>query len=157
MCHLYKLVLVLSVSFIPFISHAESESPQLWRLAHDYFERFNKTQQPTSTVQDVEYYLELLADDVGFQHLPWRTGDTRKPTGKETLRKGMKHWLGGKVSYDARLLDVLIAYDLVVIKYESILVLPLEEGKTKTIVRRNTETLEIENGKVSVIRKYGEN
>lgn len=157
MINLRKVAMAFSLFILPLSVTAESESPMLWRLAHEYFERFNQTQLPDSEVQDVERYLALLTEDVGFQHLPWRADDTRFKEGKDTLRKGMIRWLGGKLSYEARLLDVLIAYDLVVIKYESKLVLPLKDGKSRTIIRNNTETLEVENGKISVIRKYGHN
>jgi hypothetical protein len=65
----------------------------------------------------------------GHQHLPYDSDDTRSPEGKNNMREGMSHYLGAHTEYTGELISD--SY-------------------------RTLEVLEIENGKVSVIRKYSE-
>ena len=126
-------------------------------FAHKYFTAWASTQKPEASKQDLEHYLELLTDDVGHQHLPYDPEATRAADGKESMREGMTYYLGGHDEYSATLQSVTVGHDVVVIKYHS-----KAKGvhpQTKQLFEQNdntVEVLEIENGKVAVVRKYSE-
>jgi len=125
-------------------------------FANTYFETWNKTQSPTATITDLENFLALLTDDVALIHPPYDMSDTREPNGKEVIRKGMPRWLGANTSYLAKLIEVTYGNDVVVLKYQAVMTyLDEKTGKEKEIVRNNLEVLELDQGKVAIIRKYG--
>ena len=129
----------------------------LTAFAKSYFSAWKATQAPNATQEDIEHYLSFLKEDVGHQHLPYASDDSRLPTGKVDMRKGMTYYLGAHKQYSATLNQVVPAYNVVVITYstQSSGVHP----QTQEIVNQRYDTmevLEIEDGKVSVIRKYSE-
>ena len=127
------------------------------KFANDYFDAWAATQSPTATNENLEHYLSFLTEDVGHQHLPYDPDDMRSSDGKENMREGMSYYLGGHTEYLGRLISYSDGHDVVVIKYET-----SSKGihpQTKQVIAQNyltLEVLEIENGKVSVIRKYSE-
>ncbi|MBL4660115.1 MAG: hypothetical protein JKY19_07145 [Alcanivoracaceae bacterium] len=152
---LFTLVcLVLIFSSINPIA-AQEFNPQ--KFAKGYFNAWLATQSPNATKENIEHYLTFLADDVGHQHLPYDPEDTRSPDGKSKMRKGMNYYLGSHTEYEGKLISLTDGYNVIVIKYQTSL-----KGihpQTKQVIAQNyltIEVLEIENGKVSVIRKYSE-
>lgn len=150
-----KLIWLLSIFGI--FGTASAEEFNADKFAKDYFGAWTATQSPSATTEDLEHYLSFLAEDVGHQHYPYYPDDTRNPTGKEEMREGMSYYLGAHTEYEARLIGHMDGFDVVIIKYES-----SSKGihpQTKQEISRNkltVEVLEIENGKVSIIRKYSE-
>jgi hypothetical protein len=124
-------------------------------FALNYFDAWSATQSPQAKTEDIERYLALLTDDVGHQHLPYDPDGERDPQGKINMREGMTYYLGSHMEYQSSLKGQLSGFDVVVIKYESYV-----KGKhpqTGELIEKSSETvevLELENGKVSVIRKY---
>lgn len=135
--------------------HAQDTlSPETF--ANTYFETWNKTQSPTATIKDLENFLALLTDDVALIHPPYDMTDTREPNGKAIIRKGMTRWLGANTSYTAKLIEITYGYEAIVIKYQAEMTYKDETtGEEKRIVRNNLEVLELDQGKVAIIRKYG--
>lgn len=126
-------------------------------FANNYFSAWTATQSPNATKENVEYYLSFLVEDVGHQHLPYDSDDTRNADGKNQMRKGMSHYLGVHTEYTGSLVNITLGHGVVVIQYDTLVkgIHPqTEEVVTKKY--RTLEVLEIENGKVSVIRKYSE-
>jgi hypothetical protein len=126
-------------------------------FAESYFDAWAATQSPDATKENLEHYLSFLTDDVGHQHLPYDPDGSRNPDGKESIREGMTYYLGAHTAYSARLMSHTDGFDVFVIKYES-----SSKGvhpQTQQLIvqsSRTLEVLEIEDGKVSVIRKYSE-
>jgi hypothetical protein len=149
--------LLMSICLILIFSAANAEDFNPEKFAKDYFNAWTATQSPTATKEDLEHYLSFLSEDVGHQHLPYDPDDSRTPNGKQNMREGMTYYLGGHTEYSGKLISHSDGYGVVVIKYES-----SSKGihpQTKQVVIQNNSTLElleIENGKVSVIRKYSE-
>ena len=139
------------------INVAVAENFDAEKFANDYFAAWTATQKPTATKEDIEQYLSLLTDDVGHQHLPYDPDGTRNPDGKESMREGMTYYLGGHTEYTAELSAQMTGYDVVIIKYST-----ASKGvhpQTKQVIEQSNvtiEVLELEDGKVSVIRKYSE-
>ena len=137
---------------------ADDDQIDLDALAKLYFEKMIATQSPSATKKELEAYLALLADDVGHSHLPWVTDDSRLPSGKEDMRQGMTFYLGAHTDYSAELLDVFtFNQSAIAIRYKNHAKgihpqnnQPIEYSQTMM------EVLEIENGKIAVIRKYHE-
>ena len=130
----------------------------LSQFAQTYFDTMVATQAPNATKADLENYFSLLTDDVGHSHLPWVTDDSRLPDGKETMRKGMLFYLAVHTEYSAELLDVFIFNDsAIAIRYRnSAKGIHPENNQKIEYTQTMMEILELENGKVAVIRKYHE-
>lgn len=153
---LKSIILSLSFFFSSLVLANDSEI-NLEHFAQKYFDLWTATQLPDSTPKDIDNYLDLLAQDVGHQHLPYDKDDSRTPEGKKSMKKGMLYYLGAHTEYAATLTSITFGYNVVIIKYDTVSKgfhpqLKKEVSSSSDI----TEVLEIENGKVSVIRKYSE-
>lgn len=139
---------------LPSVSATEFNAKE---FANNYFNAWAATQSPTATKQDIEHYLSFLVDDIGHQHLPYDSDDTRTADGKKSMRKGMNHYLGLHTSYTGTLVDITSGFGVVVIRYDTQAAgVHPQTKKVMTLNFHTMEVLEIENGKVSVIRKYSE-
>jgi len=155
-----KLILVcFSLLLVSGVSASEVETEiDLKKFAQKYFDAMVATQAPNATEKDLENYLKLLTDDVGHSHLPWVVDDSRLPDGKESMRKGMTFYLAAHTEYQAELLNLFtFNQSAIAIRYRH-----HAKGihpQNKQPIEYTTvmmEVLEIENGKVAVIRKYHE-
>ena len=146
--------LVLTVSTVN-VAHADEFNSE--QFINDYFSAWVATQSPDAKQENIEHYLSFLTEDVGHQHLPYDPDGSRSPDGKEGMREGMSYYLGAHTGYSGKLISNTTGHDDVVIKYET-----SSQGihpQTKEVITQNyltLEVLEIEDGKVSVIRKYSE-
>lgn len=149
-----KLIIYVVLFFQ--VSAASSADAELDydKFAKEYFAVWTATQSPNATQADIEKYLAMLTDDVGHQHFPNDPEDTRHPDGKAMMREGMMHYLGGHDSYQAKLLEVIHGAQAVVIKYAA--QATYTNGNAEPVSWQHTmlEVLELEGGKVAVIRKY---
>lgn len=125
-------------------------------FAQQYFDVWTTTQRPNATKEDLEAYLALLVENVGHQHFPNDPDDKRYPDGKTLIREGMTHYLGGHKTYQAKLLGVVFGEQAVAIKYHAKATYLNQNGETKSWEHTMLEVLELEGGKVSVIRKYSD-
>jgi hypothetical protein len=69
----------------------------------------------------------------------------------------MNHYLGAHTEYTGELISYMPGYDVLVVEYDTSI--KATHPQTKEVITdsyRTLEVLEIENGKVSVIRKYSE-
>ena len=150
-----RLLLILSLTFTLSASASEID---LEKFAQRYFKTMVATQEPNATKVDLENYLSLLTDDIGHSHLPWVTDDSRLPDGKEAMRKGMMFYLAAHSEYSAELLNVFIFNNsAVAIRYKnSAKGIHPESKQPIAYTQTMMEVLEMENGKVAVIRKYHE-
>lgn len=98
-----------------------------------------------------------MADEVGHQHLPYDTDDTRTADGKNGMREGMNHYLGVYKKHKGTLVDLTLGYGVIVLQYDTETTGGHPHSKElMSLNYRTIEVLEIEEGKVSVIRKYSE-
>ncbi|WNC68813.1 nuclear transport factor 2 family protein [Thalassotalea nanhaiensis] len=150
-----NLVLIFSLLFA---TTAAANEIDLKKFAHTYFDTMIATQAPDATKNDLENYFALLTDDVGHSHLPWVTDDSRLPDGKEAMRKGMLFYLGAHTEYSAELLNVFTFNNsAIAIRYRnSAKGIHPQNKQAIAYTQVMMEVLEIENGKVAVIRKYHE-
>ncbi|WP_273020648.1 nuclear transport factor 2 family protein [Rheinheimera sp.] len=121
-----------------------------------YYEAEVKTQQPDATAEDLEHYLSFLTDDVGNQHFPNAPDDSREPDGKALMRKGMSRYLGVHSEYKAELIDYQYGYNAVALKHKFSARGKRSDGSEFSYSKVALDVLELENGKVSVIRRYSE-
>ena len=150
-----KFISLTVVIFLGISFHSNADEFNAEQFAKDYFSAWTATQKPTTTKQDLEHYLGFLAEDVGHQHLPYDTDDTRKPDGKQSMREGMTFYLGKHIEYNAELINVAYGLNVVAIQFEVSLKARRGPEEPVTVMNYNSlEVLEIENGKVSMIRKY---
>ncbi|GAA6206525.1 MULTISPECIES: nuclear transport factor 2 family protein [Thalassotalea] len=149
------LLLIFTFTFSLSVSASEID---LDEFAQTYFKAMVATQAPNATKDDLENYFSLLTDDVGHSHLPWVTDDSRLPDGKEAMRKGMLFYLGAHTEYNAELLDVFIFNNsAIAIRYKnSAKGIHPESKQPLAYTQTMMEVLEMENGKVAIIRKYHE-
>jgi len=149
------LLLILSLTFSLSVFSSEID---LERFAQTYFKTMVATQKPNATNVDLENYFSLLTDNIGHSHLPWDTDDSRLSDGKEAMRKGMLFYLGVHTEYNAELLDVFIFNNsAVAIRYKhSAKGIHPQSKQLIAYTRTMMEVLEMEGGKVAIIRKYHE-
>ena len=121
-----------------------------------YFDAQVMTQQPNATKEDLEHYLSFLTDDIGNQHFPNAPDDSREPDGKEMMRKGMSRYLGVHTEYKAEIIDYQYGYNAVSIKHKFSAKGKRSDGSDFSYSKVALDVLELENGKVSVIRRYSE-
>lgn len=121
-----------------------------------YYQAEVRTQQPNATKEDLEHYLSFLTDDVGNQHFPNAPDDSREPEGKALMRKGMSHYLGIHTEYDAEIIDYQYGFNAVSIKHKYSAKGKRTDGTDFSYSKVALDVLELENGKVSVIRRYSE-
>jgi ketosteroid isomerase-like protein len=153
-----KIVILLTLLAFSGSSLGHGKSIDLKQFAQQYFSLMTATQAPNATAQDLEAYLALLTDDIGHSHLPHVTDDSRLPDGKQAMRKGMTYYLASHTEYNATLLDVFVFnHSAIAIRYKN-----YAKGihpQSKQAIEYSQvmmEVLEMENGKVAVIRKYHE-
>ena len=149
---------LLLISALLFATSTIAEDIDLKKFAQNYFDAMVATQSPDATSIDLENYLDLLVDDVGHSHLPWVTDDSRLPDGKAAMRKGMTFYLGAHTEYTAELIDVFTFNNsAIAIRYKnSAKGVHPENKQANSYSQTMMEVLEIEEGKVAVIRKYHE-
>lgn len=155
-----KNILMMLLGIIAFSVSADDATKQidLEAFAHQYFKLMTATQAPGAGEQELEQYLSLLTDDVGHSHLPYVTDDARLPDGKQAMREGMTFYLGAHTSYSAELIDVFtFNQSAIAIRYKnSATGIHPQNNQPISYTQTMMEVLEIENGKVAVIRKYHE-
>jgi len=150
-----KIIFTILFSIVLGLTNANATDFNEKEFANNYFNAWAATQAPTATKQDIEHYLSLLVDDIGHQHLPYDSDDSRTADGKKSMRKGMNYYLGLHTSYTGTLVDITSGFGVVVIRYDTEATGVHPQTKEEiTMKHRTMEVLEIENGKVSVIRKY---
>ena len=137
---------------------SNAQAQNLEKFAQNYFDKMVATQAPNATEKSLEEYLVLLTDDVGHSHLPYVSDDSRLPDGKASMRKGMTFYLGSHTYYDAKLLNLFTFNDsAIAIRYSNHAKGIHPQSKQAIEYQQiMMEVLEIENGKVAVIRKYHE-
>jgi hypothetical protein len=127
------------------------------KFVYSYFSALTASQSPEATSKDIEHYLSFLAENVGHQHIPYDSDDTRHPDGKSQMRKGMGLYLGLHTQYKGTLVTVTYGHGVVALQYDTLAKGVHPQTKEEMLLKyRTLEILEIENGKVSVIRKYSE-
>ncbi len=119
-----------------------------------YYQAQVKTQQPHATKHDLEHYLSFLTDDVGNQHFPHAPDDSRVPAGKDMMRKGMTRYLGVHTEYQADMIGYQYGDNAVAIKHKFSAKGKRTDGSDFSFSKIVLDVLELENGKVSVIRRY---
>lgn len=150
-----KAILLILVSTSLSATEAQVD---LKAFAQTYFDRMNATQAPNATEKDLEDFLALMTDDIGSTHLPYVTDDSRTPTGKADMRKGMRFYLGSHTQYSAELLNVFTFNNTAIaIRYRnSAKGIHPQTKQPNEYTQILMDVLEIENGKIAVIRKYHE-
>lgn len=153
-------LLIFTVCSFAVQANELSEARKLTTFAHEYFNKMVVIQMPstTATAKELDDYLLLLTDDVGHAHLPWVVDDSRYPDGKQKMKKGMTYYLGAHTEFRAKLLSIYTFNNsAIAIRYQkwSKGVHP-QTGKIIDSAKTFMEVLELEDGKVAVIRKYHE-
>lgn len=153
-----KSLLIICWCLISTAALASEPKIDLTIFAQQYFDSMVATQAPNATEKELEHYLALLTDDIGHAHLPYVIDDSRHKDGKQKMRKGMRFYLGAHTQYRAELLDVFVFNDsAIAIRYKnSVEGLHPQSKQTISYSQTMMEVLEMEAGKVAVIRKYHE-
>lgn len=151
-----KLVLALVGFVAVYHAHLVADDFDYGAFVKTYYQAQVATQQPNATEKDLEHYLSFLTEDVGNQHFPNSPDDSREPDGKALMRKGMTRYLGGHTEYKAELISYEFGYNVVAIKHKFSAKGKRADGSEFGYAKTALDVLELENGKVSVIRRYSE-
>ena len=153
-----KILIIVFVLLASASVSAHGTEIDLKEFAQKYFDTMVSSQAPDATEKELEAYLTLLTDDVGHTHLPYVIDGSRLADGKQSMRKGMTFYLGAHTEYNAELLDVFVFNSsAIAIRYKnSAKGIHPQSKQQLSYTQTMMEVLEIENGKVAVIRKYHE-
>lgn len=153
-----RLLLTLGLVLVASFTAGAEESFDLKAFAQHYYKAMTATQTPNAGAKELETYLALLTDDVGSQHIPYQIDDSRTADGKKQMRKGMSFYLGAHTHYESELLNTFTFNDSgFAIRYKN-----HAKGihpQSKQPIEYTSvmmEVIEVENGKVAMIRKYHE-
>lgn len=150
----FVTILAILISSITFAS----DTDDLEKLALTYFDAKVATQQPDATPEDLEVYLALLTDDIGYEHKPYRLleeGLAETEDGKQRMREGMTYYLGGNEQFTAKLDRVAVGFNAIAIQYSGVHEYRRGfEGPILTEEFVAMEVLELIDGKISIIREY---
>jgi len=159
MTHSKPLIGVVALMFA-FTASSAGDLDDLNELALRYFHAKVATQQPDATPEDLEKYLALLTDNIGYEHKPYmllEEGNAEGDDGKQRMREGMTYYLGGNERFTAKLEKVALGFNAVAIQYSGIHEYRRGgEGPILTEHYTVMEVLEIVDGKVAIIREYQE-
>ena len=148
-----KLIISL-LGFVFFNSSVSADEFDYDAFVQAYYQAQVKTQQPGATKDDLEHYLSFLTDDIGNQHFPNAPDDSREPDGKAMMRKGMSRYLGVHTEYKAEIIDYQYGYNAVSIKHKFSAKGKRADGSEFSYSKVALDVLELEDGKVSVMRRY---
>jgi hypothetical protein len=153
----YLPILLIGLISLHFKLNAQDAKFNYEQFTHDYFAAWTNVQKPNATPADLEHYLSFLTDDIGYQHLPYSNDDSRKNNGKALLRKGMNYYLGIHSQYKAQLTRQSYGHNVITIEFHT-QAKGIHPDNGQEILINNTalEVLEIEQGKISVIRHYSD-
>ncbi len=149
-----SIIITLCLCFLSFTA-VGNENKKAFALA--YFDAWKTTQSPDATESDIDSYLTFLTDDVGYQHLPYVTSGLRTADGKAEMKKGMMYYLGSTSSYQAQLDNIILGHNVIVIQYTTVATgVHPDNQQPVALDYRSVDVLELDEGKVSVIRHYSE-
>jgi len=148
-------ILIFLTSFISTLALASDDKFNYDKFIKDYYQAMVNTQKPNASKEDLEVYLSFLTDDVGNQHFPNSPDDSREPNGKKLIRKGMSRYLGVHTDYQANIINYIVDYNVIALKHKFYAKGLRSDGSEFSYSKVVLDVLELENGKVSVIRRYG--
>lgn len=149
-----KLWIVLCGFIVVYHANVAADDVDYDAFVKAYYHAQVATQKPNASKEDLEHYLSFLTDDVGNQHLPNAPDDSRQPDGKALMCEGMSRYLGVHTEYKAELISYESGHDAVVIKHKFSAKGKRADGSEFSYARTALDVLELEDGKVSVIRRY---
>ena len=147
-------ILVVLATFVSTISLANEDEFDYNMFVNQYHQAMVNTQMPNATKEDLEHYLSFLTDDIGNQHFPNAPDDSREPNGKNSMREGMSRYLGVHTGYEANLIEYIVGYNSIALKHKFSAKGLRSDGSEFSYSKVVLDVIEIENGKVSVIRRY---
>ncbi len=153
-----RLLLTLGLALVTAFSAYAEKPLDLKAFAQQYYKTMSATQAPNAGTKELEAYLALLTDDIGNQHIPYQPDDSRTPDGKKQMRKGMSFYLGAHTLFESTLLNTFVFNNTgFAIRYKNY-VKGIHPQSKQPIEYTSTmmEVIEVENGKVAMIRKYHE-
>ena len=148
-------IVVVLVTFISVTAFAHEDALDYDKFVKEYYEAQVKTQQPNASKEDLEHYLSFLTEDVGYQHFPNAPDDSRESDGKKMMRKGMTYYLGSHSSYESKLIEYIVGYNSIALKHSYSGKGLRSDGSEFSYSTVALDVIELEDGKVSVIRRYG--
>ena len=149
-----KLLAVAIVLIFSLPLSADDSEFDAEQFVADYLTARTATQQPDATSKDIEHYLSFLVEDVGYQHIPYNIDDSRYPDGKSDMREGMTFYLGKNKKFTAELVNSVHGFNVVAIQYKGVHEYQRELEPLTVENYSALDVLELENGKVAVIREY---
>ena len=148
-------ILVILATVVSTTVLANEEKFDYDKFVKQYHQAMVNTQKPNASKKDLEHYLSFLTDDVGNQHFPNSPDDSREPNGKKSMREGMSRYLGVHTGYEANIIEYIVGFNSVALKHKFSAKGLRSDGSEFSYSKVVLDVIELENGKVSVIRRYG--
>lgn len=150
---MYKLLLLFVFLPLSFAANAALSEGELEQLATKFVEAKNAQQQPDTTIQDIDAFINLIADEFVDEHVKFKVTITEK----SALRKGLIAKMSDKIYYSSIVInEIMTGENVAIIKMtESGKVRPNHLDKDITYSSVNIVTLEFNDDKlITHIRRH---
>jgi len=146
-------VAILGTLSLPTLANAEFTKDQITTMATAFIEAKNARQQADTTVEDVDYFISLLADEFKDEHIKFGV----IVTDKADLRQGMIAKMADEIEYsDITINQIMVGRNVAFVKYtEHARVKPNHLDRFVEYQSTNILSLEFnEDGKINHIRRH---
>ncbi|WP_334060076.1 nuclear transport factor 2 family protein [Alteromonas sp. S005] len=150
---MYKLLLLFVFLSLSFTANAALSERELEQLATKFVEAKNARQQPNTTIQDIDAFINLIADEFVDEHVKFKVTITEK----SALREGLIAKMSDKIYYSSIVINqIMTGGNVAIIKMtESGKVRPNHLDKDITYSSVNIVTLEFNKDKlITHIRRH---
>ena len=150
---MYKLLLLFVSLPLSFVANAALSEGELEQLATKFVEAKNARQQPDTTIQDIDAFINLIADEFVDEHVKFNVTITEK----SALREGLIAKMNDKIYYSSIVInEMMTGSNVAIIKMtESGKVKPNHLDKDITYSSVNIVTLEFNDAKlITHIRRH---
>ena len=150
---MYKLILLFVSLPLSFVANAALSEGELEQLATKFVEAKNARQQPDTTIQDIDAFINLIADEFVDEHVKFKVTITEK----SALREGLIAKMSDKIYYSSIVInEIMTGGNVAIIKMtESGKVRPNHLDKDITYSSVNIVTLEFNDAKlITHIRRH---
>lgn len=95
------------------VSNHKFHDTDLELFGQKYFDLWVRTKAPNPTKKDIENYLDIIAQFIRHQCLPYDSDDCCEPAGKKSIVEGILFYPGGHTEHSATPISITTGYNVI--------------------------------------------